>query len=101
MDNQTLITIVCSIVGSVFASTGFWTYLSTKSQKRSKSEDMLLGLAHDRIYDLCRKHIKKGSISQQGFDNLVHLYEPYKHLGGNGTCKELMNKVYGLPMSDD
>lgn len=89
-----------TIVASVFASTGFWNYLQLKSNKRSKTEDMLLGLAHDRIYELCRKYIKRGYVSQQGFDNLIHLYEPYKHLGGNGTCKELMNKIYGLPMHE-
>lgn len=96
MDATHLVT----IFATVFASTGFWNYLQNKGNKRSATEDMLLGLAHDRIYDECRKFIKLGSISHDGLDNLIHLYEPYKALGGNGTGQKLIEKVLELPVID-
>lgn len=94
------VSLITTIVVSIFASTGFWNFLQYTSQRRNRAEDMLLGLAHDKIYELCKRYIKRGSISHQGLDNLIHLYNPYHKLGGNGTCEELMNKVLQLPIVD-
>lgn len=90
-----------TIVFTVFASSGFWSYVQYKSQKRSRADDMLLGLAHDRIYDLCKTYIAKENVTHSELDNLIHLYEPYTHLGGNGTAKTLMEKVEKLPIVED
>ena len=52
---------------------------------------------HDAIYKKCQDAIAKGKISVNDFDNLNHLYQPYRKLGGNGTCKKLMTQVLNLP----
>ena len=67
---------------TVFASTGFWAFLTAIIQhtreKNNGESRMLRGLAHDRICYL-------GSC-----------YIPYKELGGNGTAEKVMNEVEKL-----
>ena len=102
MENITRETIL-AIVGAIFASTGFWTlinnWIARRQEKKSKSTELLLGLAHDRIYELSLTYIKRGSISSDEYDNLIkYLWEPYDKLGGNGTGKRLVDEVKKLPI---
>lgn len=102
--------IILTIVGAVFASSGLWTlilYLIQRKDKKKDKEDevldhqsqMLLGLGHDRIIYLGTKYIEEGSISENQFENLnKYLYEPYKKLGGNGTAEKIMEDVKSLPI---
>lgn len=84
------------IIG-IFASTGFWSLINTVYVNRKKSKSVedkaIMALLHDRLYELCNYHLSKGNISQDEYENLIYLYEPYKELGGNGTCKKLMEQV--------
>ena len=97
--------ILISIIVAVFASTGFWTVINTivarKSAKNDKKDaltQMIIGLGHDRIYDLCEKYIARGYITTSEYDNLKYLYEPYVALGGNGTGTKLKDAVDKLPV---
>ena len=101
----THVEIVVSIVVAMFASTGFWAFLTYLIQRRdsknSAESQMLIGLAHDRICYLGEKYIKQGHITQDQFQNLHdYLYEPYKRLGGNGTAKKVMDEVKELPLME-
>ena len=85
-------TLIVSIVGSVFASTGFWAFLTFLIQKKdtkdSAEAQMLKGLGHDRICYL-------------GDENLHdYLFIPYKKLGGNGTAEKIMKEVEHLPLKE-
>lgn len=92
-----IVTIICS----VFASTGFWAFVTTHLNKRNAQARMLRGLAHDRICCLGQKYIDQGYIKQGELENLMHyLYEPYKELGGNGTAKRIMEEVCELPIKN-
>lgn len=94
-----------TILTVVFASTGFWQFVSTwwskKTEKRSDIEEGVLALLHDKIYYLCEKHINEGSVDLDGLENLEYLIKPYTNLGGNGTCDRLYNQVKGLPIKGD
>lgn len=89
--NQTLITIVCSVI----ASSGFWALLQKKLDKKDVTREMLLGLAHDRILCLGFCYINRGDwITQDEYENLNdYLYKPYVKMHGNGTAKRLMECV--------
>lgn len=96
-------TLILSIVGSVFASTGFWAFLTYILQRRDTKESaeaqMLKGLGHDRICWLGEQYIKRGSITKDEYENLHdYLYEPYRKLGGNGTAEKVMLEVEKLPL---
>lgn len=98
--------IIVAIVGSVFASTGFWAFLTAIMQKRDKKQSaeskMLKGLAHDRICFLGEEYIKRGYISKDEYENLHdYLYLPYEELGGNGTARRIIEEVKKLPLREE
>lgn len=98
MNNYIVIQIVVPIVAAIFASTGFWQFMSDRKKKQSAETELLLGLAHDRIYDLCRHYIARGDITASEYDNLMYLYRPYHKCGGNGTGDKLIEEVDKLPI---
>lgn len=98
-------TLIVSIVGAVFASTGFWAFLTyliqRKDTKESAEGQMLKGLGHDRICYLGSCYIKQGYITKDDYENLHdYLYLSYKKLGGNGTAEKIMKEVERLPLKD-
>lgn len=95
--------IILSVVATVFASTGFWAFLTTVIQKRHDKRSaqalMLRGLGYDRICTLGLKYIEQGYITESEYDDLYqNLYIPYKGLNGNGRAEKIMKEVEKLPM---
>lgn len=98
-------TLIVSIVTAVFASTGFWTFITYLVQNKDKKENaeaqMLKGLGHDRICYLGENYIKRGYITKDEYENLHdYLYIPYTKLGGNGTAEKVMKEVERLSLVD-
>ena len=92
---QTLIT----IIGAVIASSGFWTYVQKKSEKKDVKTLMLMGLAHDRIIYLGMCYIDRGYITHDEYENLYdYLYKPYKQMDGNGSAHRIIDEVKKLPI---
>lgn len=96
MEIQHLINIIIAAI----ASTGFWSFVNTawtsKHRKKSAESTAMLALLHDKLYFLTQKYIERGSITADEYENICYLYEPYIKLGGNGTCKRLMEEVRKL-----
>lgn len=63
--------------------------------------DGLLAILHDRIYQACNFYIKQGWVDVQGLRNLEYMYKPYAAMGGNGTAKELYERVKDLPIREE
>lgn len=98
IDNN-FIQMIITIVGSVIASSGFWSFIQKRSEKRDVRTKMLVGLAHDRIIYLGVSYIERGFITQDEYENLYeYLYKPYKDMGGNGSAKRVMDEVNKLPI---
>ena len=92
---QMLITILTSLI----ASTGFWTFLDKVKNNNKKENAMLIGLGHDRIISLGMEYLKRGYIYEGEYDNLYnYLYIPYKALGGNGSAERIIEEVKKLPI---
>ena len=92
---EMVITVVCSVI----ASSGFWTFLSKRRDNNNAEAKMLLGLGHVKIIETCEKYIVRGYIRQDEYDSLYnYLYLPYKELGGNGTAERMINEVKKLPI---
>lgn len=86
--------IVLTIFGSVLASSGFWAFLSARSEKKSNKNKLLLGLACDRIVHLGMSYIKRGWITKDEYETLHdYLWLPYQANGGNGTAARVMEEV--------
>ena len=91
--------VALTIVGSLIASTGFWTYMENRGKTKCVESQMLIGLGHDRIMTLGEIYIQRGSITPDEYENLYnYLYIPYKKLGGNGSAERIMAEVKKLPL---
>ncbi len=95
---QMVVTIVCSVI----ASSGFWSFLQVRREKKDARTKMLIGLGHDRILCLGMRYIERGYITRTEYDNLNnYLYKPYIAMGGNGTAQKIMKEVEELPIHSD
>ena len=96
--NTVLISIITAIA-AIFASTGFWTFISKKSDSNKAEQKLLMGLAHDRLINQATKYIHRGYITHEEYDDIrEYLYLPYLHKGGNGTVEKIMAEVDKLPI---
>jgi len=90
---ETLVTILIAVI----ASSGFWTFMIKKMDKKDITHEMLIGLAHDRIMYLGLCYIERGWISRDEYENLYqYLYVPYQKLNGNGSAKRIIDEVNRL-----
>lgn len=90
---------IVTVVGSVLASSGLWTLVQKRSEKKDAKTELLIGIAHDRIMFLASSYIARGYITKDEYENLyMYLYSPYKKAGGNGSATHIMNQVDKLPM---
>lgn len=98
-----MISNIITILVTIFASTGFWTLIlaiyNNRQKKKSAEAELLLGLAHDRIYGLCKEILRTGEMTDQEYDNIRHIYDPYIKMGGNGTARKLMEQVEDMKIS--
>lgn len=88
------------IVTSAIASSGFWAYLQKRDTRKDATNQLLLGLAHDRIVHLGMTYIERGSVNKDEYEDLIkYLYGPYSSFGGNGLAEKVMADVAKLPMT--
>lgn len=96
---QLLLPLIITSIGSVIASSGFWAFIQRKSQTKSTTNKLLLGLAYDKIVTLGMTYVDRGHITRDEYEEFVtYLYQPYKECGGNGTAERVMAEVAKLPL---
>lgn len=92
--------IALTSVTTVFASSGFWAYLKSRSKTLDARDRLMMGIAFDRITNYGPAYIQRGWITADDYEELRKYYfEPYKALGGNGTAEMIMERVAQLPFS--
>lgn len=93
---------ISTIIVAVFASTGFWTLITNiynnKSNKQSAETKLLLGVAHNIIFDKCERYLRRGWVTPEELEDLLYIYTPYSSSGGNGTAKLMVERVEKLPV---
>ena len=100
------------IVAVVIGSNAIWAFVQflisrhdAKTAKENSNEkrqnDMLLGLAHDRILFLTDKYVRRKAITLKEKRNLEYLYRPYRGLHGNGDCQIGYEECQKLPIVSD
>ena len=90
--------IILTIFASVLASSGLWAFLNTRFDKRDAEREILIGIGHIEIVFFGMQYIDRGWITQDEYDTLCELYEPYVKLGGNGSGTKIMKEVEKLPI---
>lgn len=92
------IDIIVTLAVAVFGSTGFWSWVQSRSKKKSAESRLLLGIAYSEIIRRSEHYIHQGYIAVDEYNELNrYLYEPYRDMGGNGTAQKLMDEVRKLP----
>lgn len=93
---------IITIAVAVFASTGFWQFLSEyiKHKRKGKTamERLVVGIAHDRIHFLCKAFLKQGYMTEDDYDTLESITGPYFEMGGNGSGRKLYEQAKNLPI---
>lgn len=90
--------IITFVLGSIMG------YISTKlkkekeknwkEEKKNKAlENAVQSLLRDRLIEKYRIFKKQGYMTILDKENLNHLFEEYKNLGGNGTVKQLLEDM--------
>lgn len=88
-----------TVVASVLASSGLWSFIQKRSDKMDAKTELLIGIAHDRIVFLGMSYVNRGYITQDEYENLyTYLYQPYMKNGGNGSATRVMKEVDKLPI---
>ncbi len=94
-----LIQIILTVLVSIAGSSGIWTIVLKRIEKKDLVRKVLIGMGHDRIIYLGMLFIERGEITQDEYENLHdYLYLPYKELGGNGAAERVINDVKKLPI---
>lgn len=102
MEPQHLGYALITLFGSVAASSGFWAYFTKRSEKKSSTNKLLIGIAQDRIIVRGSRYISRGSITKnEYYDFVKYLYEPYIEAGGNGLVENIMNEIHKLPVTNN
>lgn len=90
-----------TVLVTLLASSGFWAYIMSIRNTKSASNQLLIGIAHDRIRTLGREYIDRGWVSPDEHENLYeYLYVPYTNMGGNGSATRIIKEVDTLPLKD-
>ena len=96
--NTVLISIITA-VAAIFASTGFWAFITKKSDNNTAEQKLLMGLAHDRLINQATKYIHRGYITHEEYDDIrEYLYLPYLKKGGDGTVERIMAELDKVPI---
>ena len=90
---------ILTIVVTAMASSGFWAFLQSISNKKDARLELLIGLAHDRIVSTGKYYIDRGWLTYDEYEDFLnYLYKPYTHFGGNGLAERVMKEVSALPI---
>lgn len=86
----------------IFASAGFWSFISRWLDKKSANTRATLGICYLGVKMSCKMLLAKGWATTDEIEDIEkYIYEPYKSLGGNGSAERLMNKVRELPIKEE
>ena len=92
-----ILQVLIAVITSVFASSGLWAFIQSRRDKKDARNELLVGLAHDRIISLGMSYIERGEITRDEYENLHdYLYIPYQKMGGNGSAARGMAEVEKL-----
>lgn len=88
------IDIIVTLAVAVFGSTGFWTWLTSKRNKKTAESRLLMGLVYSEIINRAESCLSRGWVETDEYNELDrYLYRPYAEMGENGTAAKLMDDV--------
>lgn len=87
-----------TMIGSVFASGGVWSFVLYKVKQNDAGTRMTRGMAHYQIIEEGQKFIERGWITHEEYDDFMkYLGNPYLESGSNGLAKKMIDDISDLP----
>ena len=75
-----------------------WIGIIKKDRRKDKAiENAVQALLRNELIRRYREYRTKGEMTILDKENIEHMFEEYKNLGGNGTVKELMDELLEVP----
>lgn len=74
----------------------FVAYIKHRFSKGKTIENAVQALLRNELIRRYREYEEKGEISILDKENITHMYEEYKNLGGNGTVEKLYSELLDL-----
>lgn len=68
-----------------------------EKKKNLSLENAVQALLRNELVRRYREYKIKGAMTILDRENIEHMYEEYKNLGGNGTVKQLMDDLLEVP----
>ena len=69
-----------------------------RDRRKDKAiENAVQALLRNELIRRYREYRTKGEMTILDKENIEHMFEEYKNLGGNGTVKELMDELLEVP----
>ena len=101
--NMVLMPLMASLLGGLTAAVKkLWNKQKEQAKAQEKRQETVekgvMALLHDGLFRACSTALEKGKINVDEMDNINYLYKPYATLGGNGTGKQLFERVNQLPI---
>lgn len=97
MTLELTITSVVALIVAIFASQGFWAFLTRRFEKKSTLNKVVRGLAHNEIIRQSSIFIRRGWITKDEFEDFIeYSWLPYEEMGGNGVAEQMANRVKAL-----
>lgn len=92
---STIVQIIVTVFTAVLASSGVWTLIMKRMDRRDAKTKLLLGLAQNVIITRAAEYCRRGDwITEDEYSDLTeYLWKPYAELGGDGTAKKWMDRV--------
>ena len=94
-------TIILTIVGAVFASTGFWTLIQHVIDLKSAKTKLLLCMASEVLQQKGMALLAKDSITTDEYEELINFFTAYHKAGGNGTAEKVVDEVKKKPIQKE
>lgn len=94
--------IIVAIIGSGALSTLISLLVGRRNEKKDEArtvEDALQCLCLGEIRRSGEKHIARGQIAPDDYQEFVDLYDVYKRLGGNGYAERIKDAIDELPLT--
>lgn len=93
---EVLFALICSIFGLGFKI--ITKKIKQQSERQKAVENGVQALLRNELIRRYREYESKGEISILDKENVEHMFEEYKNLGGNGTVAKMYEELLELPI---
>lgn len=98
MDLTKIAELANPLITTVLSCPGIWALAKTRTMRNKSVDRLLLQVAKNQLVSQGRKHLKRGYITMDEYEEYEAEYQVYSAMGGNGLARRIFEQVDDLPM---